>query len=155
MLLAGAGFMMRSFLNMYRFDPGFETSRLLTMSIILPARKYPSRDDQLSILRRIEERLNTVGAIEGATTSTSMPMGGAASRQLAIDGRSGSPGDKPATVTMVSAGPHYFDALGVKLLRGRRGPRMMALRGTRSPSSISSSPRRISAPRIRSASGFA
>src|SRR5204863_8092537 len=48
-LLAGAGFMMRSFMNMYRFDPGFETSRLLTMSIILPARKYPSRDDQLSI----------------------------------------------------------------------------------------------------------
>ena len=31
-LLAGAGFMMRSFMNMYRFDLGFETSRLLTMS---------------------------------------------------------------------------------------------------------------------------
>jgi predicted permease len=118
-LLAGAGFMMRSFMNMYRFDAGFETSRLLTMSIILPARKYPSRDDQLTILRRIEERLNTVGSIEGATTTTAMPMGGAASRQLTIDGRSGTSGDKPATVSMVSAGPHYFDALGVKLLRGQ------------------------------------
>ena len=69
-LLAGAGFMMRSFMNMYRFEPGFETSRLLTMSIILPGRKYPSRDDQLAILRRIDERLNAVGAIEGASTST-------------------------------------------------------------------------------------
>ena len=118
-LLAGAGFMMRSFMNMYNMDPGFETSRLLTMQIILPARKYPGRDDQLTILRRIEERLNTVGAIEGATTTTSLPMGGAAQRQLAIDGRSVTPGDKPATVSMVSAGPHYFDALGVKLLRGK------------------------------------
>jgi predicted permease len=118
-LLAGAGFMMRSFMNMYNMDPGFETSRLLTMQIILPARKYPSRDDQLAILRRIEERLNTVGAIEGATTSTSLPMGGAAQRQLSIDGRTATAGDKPATVSMVSAGPHYFDALGVKLLRGQ------------------------------------
>lgn len=118
-LLAGAGFMMRSFMNMYRFDPGFETSRLLTMQIILPARKYPSRDDQLAILRRIEERLNAVGAIEGATTTVALPMGGGNTRQIAIDGRSAAPGDKPATVTMVSSGPHYFDALGVKLLRGQ------------------------------------
>ena len=118
-LLAGAGFMMRSFMNMYRFEPGFETSRLLMMSIILPGRKYPSRDDQLAILRRIEERLNSVGAIEGATTSIAPPMGGGNSRQLAIDGRSAAAGDKPATVTMLQAGPHYFDALGVKLLRGQ------------------------------------
>ena len=117
-LLAGAGFMMRSFMNMYRFDPGFETSRLLMMSIILPARKYPSRDDQLAVLRRIEERLNSVGAIEGATTSIAPPMGGGNTRQLAIDGRSAA-GDKPASVTMLPAGPHYFDALGVKLLRGQ------------------------------------
>jgi predicted permease len=117
-LLAGAGFMMRSFMNMYNMDPGFETSRLLAMQIILPARKYPSRDDQLTILRRIEERLNTVGAIEGATTSTNLPMGGGAPRQIAVDGRA-SLGDTPTTVTMVGVGPRYFDALGVKLLRGQ------------------------------------
>jgi len=118
-LLAGAGFMMRSFMNMYRFEPGFETSRLLMMSIILPGRKYPSRDEQLTILRRIEERLNSVGAIEGATTSIAPPLGGGNARQLAIDGRSAAAGDKPATVTMLQAGPRYFDALGVKLLRGQ------------------------------------
>jgi len=118
-LLAGAGFMMRSFMNMYRFEPGFETSRLLMMSIILPGRKYPSRDEQLTILRRIEERLNSVGAIEGATTSIAPPLGGGNARQLAIDGRSAAAGDKPATVTMLQTGPRYFDALGVKLLRGQ------------------------------------
>ena len=118
-LLAGAGFMMRSFMNMYRFEPGFETSRLLTMSIILPGRKYPSRDDQLAILRRIDERLNAVGAIEGASTSTNPPMGGGAARQLAIDGRTAAADAKPATVTVVGVGPKYFDALGVRLLRGK------------------------------------
>src|SRR5712671_1054282 len=39
-LLAGAGFMMRSFVNMYKMDIGIDTSRLLTMGFILPTRKY-------------------------------------------------------------------------------------------------------------------
>ena len=43
-LLAGAGFMMRSFLNMYRQELGFDTSRLVTASYILPNAKYVGRD---------------------------------------------------------------------------------------------------------------
>ena len=35
-LLAGAGFMMRSFLTLYRQDLGIDTSRLLTMQLALP-----------------------------------------------------------------------------------------------------------------------
>jgi predicted permease len=118
-LLAGAGFMMRSFLNMYRFDPGFETSRLLVMQIILPARKYPARSDQLSILRRIEERLNTVGAIEGASTSIAPPLSGGNTRKLVIDGRTAEAGENQSNVTVINVGPRYFDALGVRVTRGR------------------------------------
>ena len=118
-LLAGAGLMMRSFLNMYRFEPGFETSRLLVMQIILPGRKYPARSDQLAILRRIEERLNTVGAIEGASTSIAPPLSGGNSRKLVIDGRTADVSADRSTVTVISVGPRYFDALGVRLTRGR------------------------------------
>ncbi len=35
-LLAGAGFMMRSFLALYRLDIGVETAHLLTMNLTLP-----------------------------------------------------------------------------------------------------------------------
>jgi predicted permease len=35
-LLAGAGFMMRSFLVLYRMDTGFDSSRLLTMQMLMP-----------------------------------------------------------------------------------------------------------------------
>ena len=38
-LLAGAGFMMRSFLTLYRMDLGMDTSRLLTMRLYLPLTK--------------------------------------------------------------------------------------------------------------------
>ena len=40
-LLAGAGFMMRSFLTLYRMDLGVDTSQLLTMRLYLPLTKYP------------------------------------------------------------------------------------------------------------------
>ena len=54
-LLAGAGFMMRSFLTLYRMDIGVDTSRLLSMNMILSARKYPGLDDRTRFLRRLDE----------------------------------------------------------------------------------------------------
>ena len=48
-----------------------------------------------------------------------MPLAGGAVRQLLVDGRSDGAGDTPANVTMVSAGPRYFDALDARLVRGR------------------------------------
>ena len=42
-LLAGAGFMTKSFLTLYAMDIGIDTSRMVTMNMILPTRKYPTR----------------------------------------------------------------------------------------------------------------
>ena len=86
-LLAGAGFMMRSFLTMYRMDVGINTSQLLSLNMILPGRKYPSLEDRAMFLRRVEEQLSTAGDILGASTTTSTPFSGGSSRQLELDGR--------------------------------------------------------------------
>ena len=83
--------MMRSFLNLYRMEVGFDTSRLLTMTFILPTRKYTDRSYANGhVMRRMEERLNTVGAVVGPDAS-SLPLFGGAARQLAIDGKPRSP----------------------------------------------------------------
>ena len=117
-LLAGAGFMMRSFLSMYRMEPGFDTSRLLTMQMILPARKYASLDDRNTFLQRIEERLSAGPEIETVSTTTNAPLSGGATRQLEIDGRSVD-GEARPTVTMLSIGPRYFETLGMRIVQGR------------------------------------
>jgi len=118
-LLAGAGFMMRSFFNMYGMEVGIDTSRLVTMQMILSARKYPSIEDRAAFLRRIDEQFATVDGIKAASTMTSPPFSGGFGRQLEIDGRANAPGERSQTVTMLSIGARYFDAIGVRPSQGR------------------------------------
>ena len=118
-LLAGAGFMLRSFLHLYGADIGFDTARLLTMSLAFPPQKYASFEERLSFLQRLDERLNGMGVLEGASTASYLPASGGSIRQLAIDGRPVFDRGQPAVVTMITVGSRYFDVLGVPILRGR------------------------------------
>ena len=68
-LLAGAGFMMRNFVTMYRLDLGIDTSRLLTMALALPDRKYPALEQRLAFYERLEERLRSNPKIENVTVT--------------------------------------------------------------------------------------
>ncbi len=117
-LLAGAGFMMRSFLAMYRMDAGVDTSRLLTMQMALSFRKYPNADARNAFIKRVDERLAAIGAIEAATTATAWPLGGGRGIQLAIDGRT-KPDERQPIVTLLSVGARYFETLGIHAVRGR------------------------------------
>jgi putative ABC transport system permease protein len=118
-LLAGAGFMMRNFMNLYRMDLGIETSHLLTTSLALPDRKYQSLEQRLAFYQRLEERLQTSGKIRAVTVASNTPMGGGFSRNLAIDGRPLAAGEQTPTVTMLTIDPRYFETLGLSLVRGR------------------------------------
>jgi putative ABC transport system permease protein len=118
-LLAGAGFMIRSFLALYQLDRGIETAHLLTMNLSLPDRKYPTDERRASFYQRLEERLGAIGAIRGGTIASSLPFGGGPTLQLTIDGRGALPGEPPSQVTRVVAGSRYFDTLGLTLTRGR------------------------------------
>jgi putative ABC transport system permease protein len=118
-LLAGAGFMMRSFLHLYRMDIGIDTAPLVTMSLVFPPLKYPTVENRVAFLQRVSERLNGIGAIEGATTANYLPFSGGSTRRLWIEGRPEQPPGKEPTITMIAAGSRYFDVLGAPILRGR------------------------------------
>ena len=118
-LLAGAGLMLRSFLTMYRMDIGIQTARMITSGMIIPARKYPGWEDRTRFLQAIDDQFASVPGIDAASTASAIPFGGGNTRQIEVDGRTGTPDVRLPEVTMVSIGSRYFDAIGVSLIRGR------------------------------------
>jgi predicted permease len=118
-LLAGAGLMMRSFLNLYRLDVGVDTSQLLIMRLNLPNQKYPTPEQRRIFYDRLDQRLAGLGGVQAATITTNMPLGGGFPRLLSMDGKERPAGEQPPTVTQVTIGPRYFETIGIKVLRGR------------------------------------
>jgi putative ABC transport system permease protein len=118
-LLAGAGFMIRSFLALYRIDVRIETDRILTMNLSVPDAKYPTPEVRAAFYKTVDERLNARRGIR-ATPVSSVPFGGGVTMSIAIDGRQNDPGAQIPQVTRVTIGPRYFDVTGLDLQRGRR-----------------------------------
>ena len=118
-LLAGAGFMMRNFLTMYSLDLGVDTSKLITMALQLPDRKYPALEQRLAFYERLEERLNSNPKIEAVTITSNAPMSGGYLRRMVIDGKPLDQGQQSPNVTMLTIDPHYFKTVGLPLQRGR------------------------------------
>ena len=118
-LLAGAGFMMRNFLTMYRLDLGVDTSKLLTMSLALPERKYPALEQRLAFYERLQERLKSNPKIENVTVTSNLPIQGGFLRKLEIDGKPLDQGQQAPNVTMLTVDPRYFQTIGLALQRGR------------------------------------
>jgi len=118
-LLAGAGFMMRNFLTLYRLDLGIDTSKLLTMALQLPDRKYPALEQRLAFYERLEERLRSNPKIENVTVTSNTPLQGGFLRKLEIDGKPLDQGQQAPNVTMLTIDPRYFKTVGLSLQRGR------------------------------------
>jgi putative ABC transport system permease protein len=118
-LLAGAGFMMRSFLALYRMGLGIDSSRVLTMRVSLPLGKYPKPEPRTALFQQLEERLRGVSAIQAIGITSNLPMLGGFLRQLAVEGRPDRSGERPPEVTVVSVSTRYFETLGIRVVRGR------------------------------------
>jgi putative ABC transport system permease protein len=117
-LLAGAGFMMRSFLALYRFDVGVDTAHVTTMRLNLSGQKYSTPEARLAFYRRLEERLAAISSFPSATIASTFPMAGGAPRLFAIEGRPVEAGQTPPTVVTLLTGRTYFDLFKLPI-RGR------------------------------------
>ena len=118
-LLAGAGFMMRSFLTLYTQEVGIDTSNLVAMSLVMAPLDYPTPESQATFVKRLEDEIATMPEIEAGAVMTNPPLFGGNFRRLAIVGRP-VPGEGDAPfVSTVGVGPRYFETLGVRIARGR------------------------------------
>jgi putative ABC transport system permease protein len=72
-LLAGAGLMTRSFLNIYNADLGVETANILTGALRLPVARYPGAKTQVGFFEQLATRLKNIPGVDSVAITDSLP----------------------------------------------------------------------------------
>jgi len=119
-LVTGSGLMLRSVINMYDIDKGFETANILTFRIDPSPSRYDTQPKRVSYYTQLLERMNALPGVRAAAAVQSLPMtGGTNNWSIIIEGRPvANVGEAPADLVQ-RVTPEYFDALGMTLVRGR------------------------------------
>jgi putative ABC transport system permease protein len=119
-LLVGAGLMIRSFSELGRTDPGFDTHHLLTLAYRIPRSKYPSAAAQSQFHRDVVAKIEAVPGVMAAASVRAVPLGGNGSREeFLLTDRPEPPAAERPHALLNFADPHFFAALRIPVLEGR------------------------------------
>jgi predicted permease len=118
-LLAGAGFMVRSFLSLYSADIGVDPRLLVSMKVELPPEKYATADVRRAFFKRLSDEVSAVAGIDAAAVTTGVPPLDGGERLLELERDAGQSGSEPRWASIVAAGPRFFSVLDRAVRRGR------------------------------------
>lgn len=119
-LLVTAVLLVDSFRQLRAMDPGFRPDHVVTGRVSMPAARYPDAQSRAAFVSALLTRARAVPGVSAVGLSDALPM---------ADGRQGTsfepvgemPVDpsRPATVNVAFVTDGFFEALGMRLTRGR------------------------------------
>jgi predicted permease len=119
-LLAGAGLMIRSFLQLQGLQSGVNPHNTVTLQFNLSESKYPKPESRTAFYDQLVPRLQAVAGVERVALTSNLPMGGAAGRwPFALEGQAAVEDSRRPRVMGLIVSPEYFRALEVPLVSGR------------------------------------
>ena len=118
-LLVGAGLLLRSFMRLLDQRPGFDSTRIVTMRLSLPAARYDA-GQRSQFLTRFFEQVDALPGVESSGAISFLPLTGlGAATRMEIVGQPKPPtGQEPVTDVRVIT-HDYLGTMGVPLLKGR------------------------------------
>jgi predicted permease len=119
-LLAGAGLLLASFRKVLGVDPGFDGTGVLTGSVVLPRSRYADDAQLRAFTDEILHRVRATPGVAAAGATDTIPFGGFFSDSVILaEGHQMQPGESVISPSRVDVTPGYFEAMKVKLRRGR------------------------------------
>lgn len=117
--LVGAGLLVRSFDNARRMNPGFDTNRVLLMSLNLSTAGY-SRADALLYLDRVMDDVQRLPGVRQVALAEDVPLGfdGGSWEDLQIEGYVPQAGENMKIYRNLVS-PGYFGLMKIPILDGR------------------------------------
>ena len=118
-LLIGAGLMLTSFARLRAVDPGFRTTEIVNVELMVPLARYDEKA-QVRFYTSVLERLRANPLTAQSALMFPRPFGGGnAQAGLQIVGQAPRPRDQRVTVELNSVSPGYLQTMGIRLLQGR------------------------------------
>jgi predicted permease len=118
MLLAAAALLAISLRNLLAEPAGFDGG-VSTRRVSAPAARYVDRAATLRFYRELVEALRARPGVEQAGFVSILPLSGSAGSALTIQGREDVPIAARPDIGWQWASPGYFDAIGIRIVRGR------------------------------------
>ncbi|HTJ22190.1 MAG TPA: ABC transporter permease [Gemmatimonadaceae bacterium] len=117
-LLTTAGLLLRTWVTLQQTELGFSTKNVLTMTLQLPAAKYPRGAQVAAFYEGLLDRVRAVPGVENAGTIQTMMLSATpSSGTITAEGRASRRDDKEMTFDETS--PDFFDAIGARIVAGR------------------------------------
>ncbi len=121
-LLAGAGMLLLTLMNLRAARPGFETASVLAVNI--PVTSYGRTPEQTrGFYREVQRRLSSVAGIDRVALGSNVPWrdggGSLVGFRFSVEGRHAENGEEDPRARFRSVSPGFFAALGIPLLAGR------------------------------------
>jgi putative ABC transport system permease protein len=121
-LLVASGLLFRSFVRLRAADPGFDATSTLTFEIGLPRSEYVGRPRTAATHQAIVNRLSALPGVTSASVVNCVPLSGhgyCGGAPLFIEGEALPPRAVRPIVAVRPVAASFFDAMGMRLLRGR------------------------------------
>ena len=119
-LLVSSVLMIRSFQKLRAIDPGFDARDAVTFTIGLPEREYRTRDEALTAHNAILDRLAALSGVTAVSASTCLPLSnGCFGNTVRIEGRPYVEGAPLPLALFRAVAAGYFEAMRMRILRGR------------------------------------
>lgn len=121
MMLISAGLLLRSFLNVVRLDPGFQTAQVLSGYVNLSLPKYSDPQKQAAFFEEALRRISALPGVTSAAVSNSIPLTEINNTgNVRIDGRADpKPGERPPSANRPHVSAGYFETMGIPVVEGR------------------------------------
>jgi putative ABC transport system permease protein len=119
-ILAGAGLLIRSFVELQQVRRGYDARSLLTMRIPVPRRADLTPQDRAIFLTSLLDDVRGLPGVRSAAVVTGLPLGGLnASVTLNIEGYAPESVEDMPWANINTISDTYFETMGTRVLRGR------------------------------------
>ncbi|MGH9814444.1 MAG: ABC transporter permease [Candidatus Acidiferrales bacterium] len=116
--LVGAGLFLRSLQKAQQIDPGFETENMMLLSFDVSGEGMDMARGQ-EFFRQAVERVRELPMVRAASVASTPLMGGFFARTVFPEGVDTNDRRSGKLTNLNQVGPHFFDATGIPILRGR------------------------------------